>query len=387
MKLGIRAGFADKRSSFPLLLAFVYCLGMVIPSATAIAAKKPCVTITDIKREVQEGWRQTYTFQGETIAINVAIEVPDADAVPALRVRCVGDLQPSGAPEKAEIYREPQEGFLYIIESHPGAIFGANTKGRFRWLQNYSDTALAENSPFSREEALAFLQKTIAPYVQACGSFAYEVRKMYVESRGYKVIKSDSSGETLDYGTTCTEMGVYQIVFNQVFHGIPYLALSLPFTWPLKVEEGLMLAVGEIRAAVASETDYALAFHPVVEDAVLAQDIPLTPFADVKAAVEQLIESGYLRNVYSVRLEYCFFNNPDDLHNTFILLPVWEVNGVYVQSPKDPTPTARFGDRATEIAYGGMPGYFNAQTGKYLDPEDQTQTRSFGTYLSWDDVK
>lgn len=58
-----------------------------------------------------------------------------------------------------------------------------------------------------------------------------------------------------------------------------YLALSLPFTWPLKVEEGLMLAVGEIRAAVASETDYTLAFHPVVEDAVLAQDLPLTPFA------------------------------------------------------------------------------------------------------------
>lgn len=128
MKLGIRAGFADKRSSFSLLLAFVCCLGMIIPSTTAIAAKKPYVAITDIKRGVQEGWRQTYTFQGETIAIDVAIEVPDADAVPALRVRCVGDLQPSVASEKAEIYREPQEGFSYIIESNPGQSLAPTPK-------------------------------------------------------------------------------------------------------------------------------------------------------------------------------------------------------------------------------------------------------------------
>ena len=210
---------------------------------------------------------------------------------------------------------------------------------------------------------------------------------MFVESRGYEIIKSDSSGETLDYNSTCTEMGVYRIVLNQTFYGIPYLATNLPFTWPLKVEEGLMLAVGEISATVGSEKDYTIAFHPVVEDAVLAQDIPLTSFADIQKEFERLIESGYIRKVNSVRLEYCFFNNPDDMHNTFILLPVWELNGVYVQNPKDPTPPPTFEDTKTETLYGGTSGYVNAQTGKHLNPEDKTPTRSYGTYITWDEVK
>ena len=130
-----------------------------------------------------------------------------------------------------------------------------------------------------------------------------------------------------------------------------------------------------------------IAFYPVIEDAVLAPDLPLTPFAQVKKELERLIETGYLRSVYAVRLTYCFYNNPDDLHNTFILLPVWEVTGVYVQSPKDPTPAPKFEDEHTQRQFGGMPGYINAQTGLYLDPEDRTQTRSFGVYLTWDGVK
>jgi hypothetical protein len=364
---------------------FIFSISMLVE--TALASEETYATFSTIKKEAQEGWQQTYTFNGETIDVDVEIEVPDVEVVPIVQVRCVGELSPVNAPENADISLYPKEGFAYSVESRPGTISAESTKGMFRWLQDYSDNAQAENSPLNREEAIAFVQKVIAPYVDKCGSFSYEVRRIFVESRGYKVVKSDSSGETLDYSITCTDMGVYQITFNQTFHGIPFLALNLPFTWPLKVEEGLFLAVGQINAIVGSEKDYFVAFHPVVEDAVLAQDIPLTSFADIKKEFEKLIESGYIRKVNSVRLEYCFFNNPDDMHNTYILLPVWELNGVYVQNPKDPTPPPTFEDSKTEALYGGMPGYVNAQTGKYLNPEDKTPTRSYGTYITWDEVK
>lgn len=387
MKRGMRNAMGNRRGWISLMLLTVLLSGLPEPGGAALAKGKAYATLSDIQEEVRDGWRQTYTFHGETIVVNVDVEVPDVDAVPALRVRCVGQLPPFNAPENAVIDVYPQEGFFYSVQSKPGTISADSTKGRYRWLQDYADDAQAENSPFTREEALAFVEDTIAPYVELCGSFAYELRQMYVETRGYKVLSGDATHEVLDKTQTCTEMGVYQIALNQRFHGISFRATRLPFTWPLKIEEGLLLAVGEMTAIVGSDQDYVIAFYPVMEDAVLTPDLPLTPFAEVQKELERLIESGYLRSVYSVRLTYCIYNNPDDLHNTFILLPVWEVTGVYVQSPKDPTPSPKFEDEETERQFGGMAGYVNAQTGQYLDPEDQTRTRSFGVYLTWDEVK
>lgn len=371
----------------PLTVLAVLCVGFTLPGGAALARQKTYVTLSALREEVRDGWHQTYTFGEETIPVHVDMEVPVVETVPALRVRCVGELPPFNAPENARIDVYPQEGFFYSVQSKPGTISADSTNGRYRWLQDYSADARAENSLFSREEALAFVEETIDPYVALCGSFAYELRQMYVETRGYKVISGDASPEVLDKTQTCTEMGVYQITLNQIFHGIPFLATRLPFTWPLRMEEGLQLAVGEMSAIVGSDQDYVIAFYPVIEDAVLAPDLPLCSFAEVKTELERLIETGYLRSVYSVRLAYCFFNNPDDLHNTFILLPVWEVTGVYVQSPKDPTPSPKFEETQTQMQFGGMAGYINAQTGQYLDPEDQTRTRSFGVYLTWDEVE
>lgn len=364
-------------TSLLLIITLVFTLGF----KDAFASKY--VSIADIKEDVKDGWHQAYTYNGETIKVDVDIEVPDVDTVPIVRVRCPVEIYPNNAPENADIDLYPTEGFHYIVESRPGAIFSL---GRARFLQDYAEDAQAENSPFSREAALAFVEKTLAPYIEQCGSFDLDLKRIYVESRGYKIISSDASGEKLDFASPLTDMGVYQIEFNQKFYGIPYSAISLPFTWPLKIEEGLMLSVGEIRSTVASENDYTIAFHPVIEDGVLSQDIPLTPFAEVKKEFERLIESGYIRNVYSIRLEYCFFNNPHDFGNTYLLLPVWELNGVYVQNPKDPTPARSFEDRKTETLYGGTPGYVNAQTGQYLNPEDKSPTRSYGTYFAWDEV-
>lgn len=145
-------------------------------------------------------------------------------------------------------------------------------------------------------------------------------------------------------------------------------------------------AVPIIRIMVASDIDYTMNFYPAIRDKVLVSDAPLLSFAPVKAAYEKLIETGYIRNIFDISLEYTVMANPDDLGNTYLLIPVWIASGIVVQNPAHKTPTytdeemVRFRENRHHTALT------NAQTGVHISPHDKSKTRWQAAYLTWDEV-
>ncbi|MEG1677903.1 MAG: hypothetical protein RR379_09545, partial [Clostridia bacterium] len=79
---------------------------------------------------------------------------------------------------------------------------------------------------------------------------------------------------------------------------------------------------------------------------------------------------------------------PAHLDEKFILVPVWELNGVIVENPKSPTPPPYFDDEEEQRLNGGRTDYFNAQTGEYYDHYNNTDPdRLNAAILTWDQVK
>ena len=148
------------------------------------------------------------------------------------------------------------------------------------------------------------------------------------------------------------------------------------------------------------EDEYSIAVQSVDETEVLARDVPLCSFEQVKRGVEQLIESGHVRRIFDARLGLVVYNDPDrdkKARSTFdlnyYLAPAWVVNCIYMDSSK------------AEFAYGAVPAdelvrdeknvpeycpiILNAQTGEPLNRADKggDSRADFKGFISWDDVK
>lgn len=363
-------------------LLFTIALVLAIGMAEAVASKY--VSIGDIKEEVKDGWHQTYYYNGEQIEVSVEITVPDVEKIPIVRVKWPGVIQLDDVPAHAVINDNGKEGFNYYVESKPGAIFSIGAGGQ---QQYYEDGARAENSPLSSEEAKSFMQEKLLYYAKKIAPIDFQFSFMQTYSRSYKISSANSSGFALDYNKPTSEMGHYAIYFNQIFHGIPYVHPDIVFETHLKSEPVENATMGTLVGTVGSKDDYAIIFNPIIEDVALAEDVPLLPFSQIKAEFERLIESGYIRSVYKVQLEYVRLNNPDDLGNTYILMPAWVVDGIIMRSPKDPTPQYTDEEVARKKIYGELPAFVNAQTAKYYDPKDKSPTRKNAAYFTWDEVK
>lgn len=350
-------------------------------------AKQPYASIGEIKEETKNGWHDTYIYKGETIQVDVNIDIPDVDKVAVVRVKWPEKGVQANAPAHADVTQYEREGFGYSVESGTNFPYGRSISAHCDAYR--AEDARAENSPFSREEALAFAQEILAPYVEDAGTFSLQPGPVIAYSRLYRVTGSNRDGVIADYTKPICEMGYYDITFTQVFHGIPVFRQELPFRNPIRGEKFLegKLLPGNVFTCIYSSEDYSIAFHPAVEDAVLAEDIPLAPFSKIQKEIERLIDAGYVRSVYWVRLQYVLMNDPDNPKGAMVLIPVWEVNGIMADRPGEPTLSLSEEETAYRKRIGERYQLINAQTGKWLDPNDTSPTRRNGTFLTWDEVK
>lgn len=325
----------------------------------------------------------TYSPNGGSIGVNIQIEVPAVDLLPIIRITGAQAISFDDFPDNAEVYLE-ETGFTYSLSNKPDESVFDEPAGRTRSVKA---GAQAENSPFTQDEAVSFALKILNPYVNQAGSFDLKLKSVGTLSRAYKVTKRSMRGDTFDFSKPKTEMGLYDIYFEQIFHGVPFIKQDSLFDKTVISEPGDEY-MGYVSASVASNEDYGIGFYPVIEDSILAEDVPLAPFSKVKAEFERLIELGYIRDVYRVRLGYLRLNDPMHLGEKFILIPVWELNGVIVKDPKSPTPTPYYDDEEEQKLHGGLTAYVNAQTGEYYDYyNDISPTRKEAAFLTWNEVK
>lgn len=357
-----------------------------LPTSNAFATKY--VSIADIKEEVKSGWHQTYTYKGETIQIHAEIIIPDVDEVPIVRVKWADDLHPVNEPATAEIEQLSNNGgFISFVKSKEGVFWGTSVSNDGGESIIYREQcAQAENSLFTPSDAIEFLYNKLDPFMEMIGS-DIKITGMIATSRRYAFQKADRSGITVDFNKPLTEMGGYDIVASQVFDGIPLVQLEPFFADSVKNERVIGQSMGYINMTLASEIDYVLHFYSAVKDKVLVEDAPLISFSKVKETCEKLIETGYIRNIFDIRLEYTVMINPDDVGNTYLLIPMWVVSGIIVESPSSKTPTYTDEEIARFRRNRHGTALINAQTAIYIGPKDTSKTRWYGSYITWDEVK
>ena len=122
---------------------------------------------------------------------------------------------------------------------------------------------------------------------------------------------------------------------------------------------------------------------------MLYEDVPILSFEKAKAAYEDLIHKGFVREVLEVRLCYTSYIDPND-KDIFYLLPVWYARCVYAKKADMEFPT--FVDPNTGEIYKDNRQYeelvFEAQKGELMNWDDSRRTRrDVPKIITWNDVK
>lgn len=138
------------------------CFLLVMLMRSSVANGEKWFSIADIWEQTPARWTQTYETRWHTITIDTAIEVPQIDAFPILKVRkmpAVDEvLLPAGAdfchnvPGRFQFYTENDE---YVLKS--------NTM--FRFIDHYPGpelpNVLVEDCSFAPQDALDLAYKHI----------------------------------------------------------------------------------------------------------------------------------------------------------------------------------------------------------------------------------
>ena len=126
---------------------------------------------------------------------------------------------------------------------------------------------------------------------------------------------------------------------------------------------------------------------PLVEDEMIAADVPVSQLDKVIDSIEKQIEAGHIRDIYALRFGYCCYEGAD---GRAILYPVWVIECDYYYSVK--TKTTAYAEMENEMSVTSGLFYrkmiVNAQTGEFIDPA-KLMDRVFDCpeIMTWGDVQ
>ena len=98
----------------------VFLLAAVLLAAPAAPARGE--TLSQLRQQAAQGWRQTYTQYGKTVTVDIPVQVPDTDTLPVLRAIAAPPLtQPmqTNWPD-ATLFQET--GFLRLDSHSPKTV-------------------------------------------------------------------------------------------------------------------------------------------------------------------------------------------------------------------------------------------------------------------------
>lgn len=394
---------------------------------TPALAGAQMVSIGELRAQAEEMGQWTLTVTdcyGREIDANAAILVPEVERVPVLSASVYGEIaqETRAQIENGGRYADvtDQYGIRDVDFEYEDGLGRTVTGGlherifnvRFEGNLTQAASGAALNGAECRDEidpsALDWdtphcessgltLRTVMKQASEAAGMFfdeqpmdfsLYAVR-IYAHPRGLASIDDTELGEKADGFSG----GYYTAALRQNLHGLPVLlGASEPYQfmefekaqkpkrarpWPLS----MMDPVNTITSY--DEEEYGLTFVPVREESVIVEDVPLCTLDTVLTSVTELMEKGYVRQVYALRLGYACFYSPEETEaSRFCLYPVWEVDCEYAESPAE-----ELADHQEDLPAWERPALWkgehfrrliaNAQTGKIENPIDLNKN-------SWD---
>ena len=346
------------------------------------AAKGRYQTITELRQSTPQRWQETYETKWRAVTVDAAIEVPDVEQFPVIRIV----LQNAVDPALMTGYQKVTENAKGSVSAVKGTMEHtiANNEQIRQWLQfehGEEPGVQPENNPLSYPEALSIATQECA---RLFGDVQLSITQTGVLGRVYRFKTVNGQREWLD---PVTEKGYYFFVLEQGFRGIDYEACTECYD-ELRLSHEEYLNTPYACFSLYDANAYTCFFSLRRELDAVYDDVPILPFQDAKAAIETEIRAGHLRSVDEVKLCYAPYYDPGD-DSIIWLLPVWYVKGAYTRSPgREFTPWT---DNAGAVVDSGVEYrevVFQAQLGTLMEYTDSHATRRKAPkVLTWADVR
>ncbi len=347
----------------------LFCILLAMLVLFAAASAEEWCSIADIRKQTPARWTQTYETKWRTVTIDAAIEVPQVDAFPILKVRKMPAVDESLLPAGADIrYNTP--GMFQFYTGDAEYVLKNNTM--FKSINHYSGpelpNVLAEDCSFSPRDALELAHERIA-HLFGLDSSHFRLVETLVYSRiwQYKGMKSNPT-----YTKVITDEGSYKVELQQLLYGIPYFSCSEVYDDGWK---GKWLIDARVTVAHRGSDGYMVLSSLWQVEERVHDDAPLLPFADAKAAFEKEIVAGRLRTVDTIALGYAPYTDPSD-PDVYWLLPVWYVNGGYTTDPaREFKPWLNEDGTVADDGIEHRDVVFEAYRGRLMEREDRRELR------------
>lgn len=280
--------------------------------------------VRDIREQAPARWTQRYETPWRTVDINAPVCVPEAEALPILRVARTPPVDPAMLGEGCDV-RMNESGILSVDFGKSRITLSGQQehRGREAFSGGEIPERTAQGSAISARQAVELLLKETRRLTTGHGDFALVSLAVEGPVWAYRL----SGGEKV-YTEQVTDAGDYAVKLEQRFHGIPYRACGMCDVRRAREESWLFEAA--VSGVVRSEDAFTLTVSLLDEIDAPYGDVPALPFDDAKAAIEAEIFAGHVRTVDRVELAYAPYLDPGEA-GVFWLLPVWVARCAYAQ--------------------------------------------------------
>lgn len=332
-----------------ILLVVVLCLSMC-----GICASAEQYTIEEIREQAPDYWSSVCEVSG--VSFNAPVYVPEVNRMPILYVH---KLQIS--PEKTERFGEEVKlsmpgGLSLNHSSSYHAKYGTNMVSFAQeciqniWSEKALDSAnvWAENQPLSLADALNAMDELVQ---ELYGNL--NIKMLPYQVKRFSGFLSSKRAGTYEFGGEypfgdLTGVGQYEIYAHEVLRGIPVISGIYYAYYNESGHDKAERTNAWIRNLISqsrfscnymSADYYNFLGSTVFEESRMAiEDIPLCAYDKIIRSLEEMIEQGYIRNVYSLKLGYVIFADPqidyprnvdEVLLSDYAAVPTWVVECSY----------------------------------------------------------
>lgn len=301
------------------------------------------LTIKGLRETTPIVWQGTYkTDEVGTVSVDVPIILPEVETFPIVRVT---------VPEKWHF-----SDVVDATRAEDDAFFAGMGYDSF---PAYETTWCESGSGISTifltdEEALEMMLRLFH-------ATSPDVADISLEPSGLCFYQYDAQSDGEWWGN-----------FYQTFHEIPYLR-TLDYLNPptAQFRQKWPMVLGNLHAFLYREDIYWLNGSFYQEMGVEVEDVPLLPWATIQAALEQMIEQGYIKEISEVRLGYTAMIDLEHPHE-YLLIPCWFIRGdlryaLYDRFYKPEEKEGVVQHTAYEHFSNGSAFLFPAQTGEFID--------------------
>lgn len=371
------------------ILYFIVLFSIVLDFAYADGS---FFSVGTLQEQTNESWKATYQTEWRTIEVDVQPTIPNVQNMPVLIVKPAFWTPDS---DNAMAWNTKLIGSDYggdAFQITAGDVWGEETaakKGKTVESESYYvyaplqlDKSYAPNNTLTLQQMYDMLQCIMDCFSPDHFSLDWE-HLLYARIGGYV---DKSTGEhvlpsliSIDLNTTLREVPIWGHVINSID----------------RRKDTELSYEPRVYFTMRNQNSFSLIGRTVSETSEIVADIPLCSFEAIRQTIEEEIEAGHIRAIYSVDLGYALYNIPGSSHSTGLqwlktaesyAAPTWRCVCLYTNQSKKELADDVFSSPYTSVYYKTL--YINAQTGELIDPEDSSKgCGDYPGFMTWSDVE